>query len=90
MAVSPQDTAKVVSFLGTIINGAADLGFSALPMVALYQKARAENVPFADLLVRDPAAISSIMQALKRQARTLPGPVLDALQEVIREAKEGK
>jgi hypothetical protein len=90
MAVTPQETAKVVNFLGSLINGAADLGFSALPLVSLYQKARAENVPFADLLVRDPAAIASIMQALKRQARSLPPAVLDALQEVIREAKEGK
>lgn len=90
MAISANDTAKVVNFIGGLINGAADLGFSALPLVSLYQKAKAENVPFADLLVKDPTAISSIMQALKRQARTLPPVVLDALEEVIREAKEGK
>jgi hypothetical protein len=90
MTISANDTAKVVNFIGGLINGAADLGFSALPLVALYQKAKAENVPFADLLVKDPTAIASIMQALKRQARTLPPAVLDALQEVIREAKEGK
>ena len=88
MALSANETAKVVNFIGGLISGAADLGFSALPLVSLYQKAKAENVPFADMLVKDPAAIASIMQALKRQAKQLPPVVLAALQEVIREAKD--
>ena len=90
MALSPQDTAKVVSFLGSLINGAADLGFAALPLVALYSQARKEGVPLSDLLVRDPTAITSILQALKRQASQLPPAVLTALEDVLREAREGK
>ena len=90
MAISQQETAKVVSFLGNLINGAADLGFAALPLVSLYQKARAEKVPLADLLVRDPQAIIAITDALKRQASKLPPAVLDALQAVIQEAKAGR
>lgn len=88
--ITQQETAKVVGFLGNLLSGAADLGFAALPLVALYQKAKADKVPFADLLVQDPGAMQTILQALERQARSLPPAVLDALQEVIREAKEGK
>ncbi len=88
MAISPDEVRKVGGFMSSLVTGVADLGFAALPLVALYQKAKKENIPFAELIVQDPQALSAITDALLRQAKKLPPSVLATLEEVIKKAKE--
>jgi len=90
MALTEGEKAKVGAFLGALMRGAADLGFSALPLVALYTKARVEKTPLTDFILKDPAALDAVIQSLKRQAKTLPLPVIIALEGILTDARKSK
>lgn len=87
VVISDADKAKVGSFLSAIVRGAADLGFSSLPLLKTYQQAQKEGVKFSDMLVRDPMAAADLVAAFQRQAKQLPPQVVTALEQVVKAAR---
>jgi hypothetical protein len=74
------------AFLRGVAKGTIELGFAAMPMVQLYNRARAAGTPFLDLLVADPDTAFELVGALKKQARRLPKSVLAAIAQIAAEA----
>jgi hypothetical protein len=76
------------SFLRGVAKGTIELGFAAMPMLQLYNRARAAGTPFLDLLVADPDTALELVAALKKQARRLPKNVLLAVAQIANDAAQ--
>jgi hypothetical protein len=87
MPLSEADKQQIGAFLGALIRGEGELGWSALPMVKLYNAAKQEKVNIPDLLVRDPESTRLIVAALKSRAKMLPINVLKQIEAVVVAAK---
>lgn len=81
--LSGQEQTKVGSFVGQLLRGVADLGFTALPYVALYQRAREQKLTIIDLALEDEETVRTVVEALKRKAARLPLPILHLMEQVI-------
>jgi hypothetical protein len=90
MPLDQTQRTKVGNFLVELLKGTADLGFSALPLIGLYNQARAEKVPLMDLLIASPGAVDGIMASLQRQATKLPEPALIAMEKILADARKAK
>ena len=87
--LTPEERAKLGAFLASLLSGAADLGISSLPLVALYARARKEGIPVMDLALSDPVAVEGVLKAIERQAPRLPQSVITTLEHVARVARGG-
>lgn len=84
--LTPDEMRTFSSFLRGVAKGTIELGFAAMPMVQLYNRARAAGTPFLDLLVADPETAVELVGAIKKQARRLPKNVLVAIAQIATEA----
>jgi len=90
MPLTPEQSAKVKSFLSSLVLGTADLGFASLPLVALYQQAKREGTSFADMVASDPKASVGILDAMQRQADKLSPGTLAVLEAIVKQAQSKK
>lgn len=90
MPLNSDQSAKVKSFLSSLVLGTADLGFASLPLVDLYKQAKKEGVSFADLVVSDPKALEGILGAVQRQADQLPPVALSIIKGIVEQAQAKK
>lgn len=87
MPLSELDKQQVGAFMGALLRGEAQLGWSAMPMIKLYGAAQQEHVDLFDMLVRDPQTMNLFVASMKKRARELPASVVKQLEQVIVSAK---
>lgn len=84
------DTARLQQFLGGVLNGAVDLGIGALPLLALYRRAKDEKLDFWQLVLTDEAMATTLVRKMRMHAGKLPDSVVSALKLVIEANTEAK
>ncbi len=78
------DEKKVLSqFLRGVMKGTVDLGWSAMPMIALYSRAQEHNTSLVAILAADGEMMLDIANAMKSRAARLPASVIQVLKHVI-------
>ncbi len=87
MSLSELDKQQVGAFLGALLRGEAQLGWSAMPMIKLYTAAQKEKVDLFDMLARDPKTMTLLVAAMKKRARELPASLIKQVEQVIVSAK---
>lgn len=84
------DRKRVAEFLGALLNGAADLGFAALPLLGLYKKAKDEKLDFWLLVLSDESLSSMLVRKMREHAARLPPSFVAALKLVIQARNEAE
>lgn len=79
----PDEQARLQQFLGLLLSGEMDLGFAALPLITLYNKAKVEGVDFWQLLLTEPTIAERITKVMQQHAGKLPPSVITGLKLVI-------
>ena len=90
MPLQSDEIAKVKQFLGSLLNGAAELGFSALPILSLYKRAKDERVDFWMLLLTDPDMSAKLVGAMRKHAGKLPDSFVAGLKLAIQAHGEAR
>ncbi len=87
MAIKQDEMANLQSFIGSMMNGAAEFGLKALPLVAIYKKAQDDKLDFWQLLLTDETTSQQLTKALERHSEKLP-PALIASMKLICNARQ--
>jgi len=87
MALKPGETTQLQAFLGAMMAGAAELSFKAMPLITLYNKAKAENLDFWELLLTDESASRQLTQAMEKHVEKMP-PALFASMKLLCNARQ--
>lgn len=81
--MKPEETKRIADFLGSLLNGAADLGITALPLLNLYKRARDERLDFWLLVLSDPTTADALAKAIEQHAIRVSPRLIAAMKLVI-------
>lgn len=88
--MNANEQAKLQQFLGMLLDGDMDLGFAALPLIAIYNKAKSEKIDFWQLLLTEPSIADRIVKSMRKHAAKLPESAITGLRLLINSHAEAK